>query len=187
MKKCTQCEEMKGVEQFYKAVDKRSKKPYRHAACRECVSAYNKERMKIPEVKSRKKEANEKWQNENPIAYKIAIKNWQQTNAEVENARRKKYRGENIEKLREQGKRYYLNNKKKVHARYLINYAVKMNRMEKLSCQYPNCKSDYSEGHHWDYNSPLQVTWLCSSHHALADGVKRAGEKQGIIFNPVTI
>ena len=44
-----------------------------------------------------------------------------------------------------------------------VNYAVRAGHMEKGACAV--CGSPKTEGHHEDYNSPLDVIWLCRTHH----------------------
>lgn len=33
------------------------------------------------------------------------------------------------------------------------------------NCEYPDCKKDGVEAHHFDYSRPLDVNWLCIKHH----------------------
>lgn len=53
--------------------------------------------------------------------------------------------------------------KKKRQAREKLRYAVSANKVKKLLCQV--CGVSKSEGHHDDYDKPLEVIWLCSQHH----------------------
>lgn len=32
-------------------------------------------------------------------------------------------------------------------------------------CEYPGCKEIETQAHHFDYNRPLEITWLCTKHH----------------------
>lgn len=55
------------------------------------------------------------------------------------------------------------NNPHKVRARYLARKAVKEGVISKFPCEV--CGSTKSQGHHPDYDRPLEVRWLCSTHH----------------------
>ncbi len=46
----------------------------------------------------------------------------------------------------------------------MVNKAVREGRMEKFPCWV--CGELEVEGHHPDYDSPLDVVWLCTKHHA---------------------
>ncbi len=52
---------------------------------------------------------------------------------------------------------------KKVAARMILNGALKKQEIHKKPCSI--CQNPKSEGHHDDYNKPLNVRWLCSLHH----------------------
>jgi transcriptional regulator with XRE-family HTH domain len=52
---------------------------------------------------------------------------------------------------------------KKYRARTLLNHAVYSGEIFRLPCTV--CGNKDSEGHHEDYNKPLEVIWLCSKHH----------------------
>lgn len=47
----------------------------------------------------------------------------------------------------------------KIKARYMARYYLK-----KKPCEA--CGNPKSQAHHHDYSKPLEVTWLCSTHHA---------------------
>lgn len=61
---------------------------------------------------------------------------------------------------------YRERHKKKVVAHGRVNYAVKMGRLNKLPCQC--CGESKSQAHHADYDRPLDVIWLCDTHHKQA-------------------
>ena len=50
-----------------------------------------------------------------------------------------------------------------MRAQQLLARAPRRGLIKKRSCEA--CCSKDSQGHHPDYNSPLQVIWLCASHH----------------------
>lgn len=60
-------------------------------------------------------------------------------------------------------KNHHLEENFKDRARQRIHYAVKTNKIKKLSCLV--CKSSKSEAHHFNYNEPLNVVWLCHRCH----------------------
>lgn len=61
----------------------------------------------------------------------------------------------------------------KQKARGMVNYAVKSGRLNKPA-QCEVCLSEGRiEGHHMDYNRPLDVVWLCTSCHADYHSVKK--------------
>lgn len=45
--------------------------------------------------------------------------------------------------------------------------ALRYGRLKKLPCQI--CGSKKVQGHHKDYNRPLEVVWLCLQHHRMVD------------------
>ena len=58
-------------------------------------------------------------------------------------------------------------NKSKVRARALLNRAVSSKRVVKpATCSYPSCPETKIDAHHPDYTKPLNVIWLCRSHHS---------------------
>jgi hypothetical protein len=52
---------------------------------------------------------------------------------------------------------------KRDRARNGVFQAVKSGRLIRLPCEV--CGERNSEGHHDDYDKPLQVRWLCNRHH----------------------
>lgn len=52
---------------------------------------------------------------------------------------------------------------KKASARYAVSNALRDGRLDKLPCMV--CGSNTVEGHHPDYDRPLDVVWLCPLHH----------------------
>lgn len=54
-------------------------------------------------------------------------------------------------------------NPEKAKARQLVTYAVKTGKIIRKPCDV--CGSMKSQAHHEDYSKPLEVRWLCDSHH----------------------
>lgn len=69
---------------------------------------------------------------------------------------RMKANAENTKRYREREKRRYKCNN-------AVNNALRDGRLQKMPCWI--CGSEQVEGHHPDYDSPLDVVWLCPIHH----------------------
>ena len=52
-------------------------------------------------------------------------------------------------------------------AHYLLNRAIRAGTLQRLPCEL--CGDPNSHGHHTDYSKPLDVRWLCPSHHRKID------------------
>lgn len=50
-------------------------------------------------------------------------------------------------------------------AYYVVREALRKGHLERGSCEVGGGCSGRVEGHHEDYSHPLDVTWLCRSHH----------------------
>ena len=51
----------------------------------------------------------------------------------------------------------------KYRAHYAVTNAVRDGRLKKEPCEV--CGAAFTHGHHDDYTKPLDVRWLCPSHH----------------------
>lgn len=52
----------------------------------------------------------------------------------------------------------------KIRARTLFRYHVSKGNIVRMPCR--DCGATEVQGHHPDYSKPLDVIWLCSTHHA---------------------
>lgn len=55
-------------------------------------------------------------------------------------------------------------NKEKTRAHSLLNYHLRKCHVQKLPCAI--CGNKKALAHHHDYSKPLDVVWLCRTHHA---------------------
>lgn len=53
--------------------------------------------------------------------------------------------------------------KLKMQARMKLAYAIRIGKVKRMPCQV--CGIIKVDGHHSDYNQPLDVEWLCRKHH----------------------
>jgi hypothetical protein len=65
----------------------------------------------------------------------------------------------------ERSKQWNAENPEKYKAHYAVANAVRDGRLVKKPCEV--CGDEYTHGHHDDYSKPLDVRWLCPSHHRL--------------------
>ncbi len=95
------------------------------------------------------------------------------------------YRKKNREKLRIYNREYerkrrketnfdnYYKNPAKPKAHALLNSAIKHGEIQRGVCEM--CKEVKTEGHHDNYFKPLEVRWLCKTHHRAVHPRKYAG------------
>lgn len=166
-KKCFKCGEVKPLSDFYKhpqMADGHVNK------CKECnkkdvhknradnleyVQEYDRNRRKKCNVTA------ERWEEHLAQGRK---ENCTQEEWEVILASRRKYANANPEKLAEIRRRYREDNPKKYRAHSQVGVAIKSGRLKVGVCEV--CGSDKVHGHHYDYDKPLDVMWLCAEHHS---------------------
>lgn len=79
--------------------------------------------------------------------------------------------GRDPDKVREQGRKKMARlraqgtpeQQQKIAARTMLGKAVRRGDIERKPCEV--CGDPNSQGHHEDYNKPLDVQWLCQEHH----------------------
>ena len=69
----------------------------------------------------------------------------------------------NPEKVSLYGEKQRVKSPSKVRARRITNDAVRTGELVRSPCVV--CGEIKSEGHHEDYEQPLDVVWLCKDHH----------------------
>lgn len=143
-------------------------------ACEKCRRrAYMREYMRARRAtnplseteKQRARERAARWRIENPDRERANARRTGQTDARKEYMRR--YRQENRARLNAADLARYHSSpeeKKKWRARRLVNEAIKRGGLDRGPCE--TCGLTPAEGHHDDYDRPLDVRWLCKTHHA---------------------
>ena len=84
----------------------------------------------------------------NPVTYKEIDRRYYEKNREKKLLYQKEWRLSNVDKH-------------KAHS--AVKKAMKDEKLQRLPCSI--CGSLNSEAHHKDYSKPLEVTWLCRTHH----------------------
>jgi hypothetical protein len=92
-------------------------------------------------------------------------------------AKVRKYRQDNIDKVRaydrdrgnRQDKKYLAKYRRQNPVKYkavtMVNHAIRDGRLHREPCEV--CKTETRiHAHHDDYAKPLNVRWLCSAHHS---------------------
>lgn len=79
-------------------------------------------------------------------------------------ARMKEWAIQNPEKVREATRRWVEENPDKRKAHITVGNAVRDGRLLRQACEI--CGAKQVHAHHEDYSKPLEVKWLCSTHHA---------------------
>ncbi len=63
----------------------------------------------------------------------------------------------------------------KIKARQRVNDYLRRGKGEKFPCCI--CGNIKSQGHHENYDKPLNVIWLCPKHHTAAHKLQKIGER----------
>jgi len=178
MKKCVKCKNEKEFIEFTK--NKRSRDG-RWCYCKECVSEIGRiERAKNPE---KYREKSRRYRENNREKYKEICKRHYQKNIEKKKEERRKYYWANHEEVKKKAnersktpefriraKEYREKNKQVIkrqsNAHRLVQYAVKLGILHKPNvCEECLEISDKIDGHHHDYDKPLEVKWVCRKCH----------------------
>lgn len=59
--------------------------------------------------------------------------------------------------------RWQKDNPKKIVTHQILRRAIETGIVVRQPCR--DCGSKDSHGHHWSYDHPLDVIWLCAKHH----------------------
>lgn len=143
MKKCFKCEEVKPLSEFYKH------KQMADGHLNKCKICTKKDVKKHRDANLDK--AREYDRARNSMPHRVAARTlYQKTDA---------YKLSHAESVR----KYRKNHPQRYFAKTCIGNALRDGRIKKLPCWV--CGSSEVEGHHPDYNAPLDVVWLCQAHH----------------------
>jgi hypothetical protein len=69
-----------------------------------------------------------------------------------------------MSRLRDGGRRYIERNPVKRAAHILVGNAIRAGKLTRQPCEVCGCEN--AQAHHDDYGKPLDVRWLCTTHHA---------------------
>jgi hypothetical protein len=94
-----------------------------------------------------------------------AYKKWRDSNKEKQYSYYKSWVKENRKKLNEWYRDYFSvdGNRLKRNARNELNNAILYGKIKRKNCEVCGC--DETQGHHENYNRPLDINWLCRSCH----------------------
>lgn len=105
-----------------------------------------------------------------------ARKEYQKAHPEVFRRLRKEYEKRHPERVILSHQLWIESNPEKRKAHNIVNNALRDGKLIKYPCR--DCGNTDSEAHHDDYSRPLEVVWLCKSHHATADKLRREREQE---------
>jgi len=99
-----------------------------------------------------------------PVKQKQCQNEWYLRNKELTAERRKKNRAKNPEKKREYDRLWAKAHRKERSTHAKVYYALKMGKLVKGPCNRCGATENI-QGHHHDYDKPLDVEWLCPVCH----------------------
>lgn len=144
---CNKCQKTLSLSSFYK----RSCGKYGvRAKCIQCFKKTNKENYLKNKTKRKKQDTLYRLENKAKIA-----------------ERHKSYRANNRDRMNSIAQKYYKKNKKKAHARGVVQKALQSGKLKRptVCCLHNEQCSGRIEGHHQKYDEPLNVVWYCEAHH----------------------
>lgn len=154
-KLCPRCDSRKPLEAFFRD---RAKKSGRATYCKRC-----------------QKEHHEAWRSKNRKALTAQQRSYRATHQEQFRETKRRYRRRHPDRNRASQKRWQRANPEKRRAYKRVREALEKGLLEKRPCNV--CGSKRVQAHHDDYSKSLEVEWLCSEHHAVADERRRLKER----------
>lgn len=143
MKECSRCKQTKDISMFQV---RRASPDGLTAACKSCLSVYDKSRANNPDrVKAR-------------LEYSKT-----ESGREARRRATKKYESMHVERVRKSKSDWDEANSKKKKVHGITAYAIKTGLLTRSPCEICGCAE--SHAHHDDYDAPLNVRWLCPRHH----------------------
>jgi hypothetical protein len=107
---------------------------------------------------------------------KAKCREYSQAHPEVVRRIRKRWADKHPEKVLLAHQRYAERYPERYAAHIVVGNAVRDGRLVKQPCEV--CGALKVEAHHDDYSKPLDVRWLCNSHHKIADAERRLRDGQ---------
>lgn len=144
MKTCRRCSTSKPLTEFY--VHSQMKDGHLNV-CKECV----KTRVKKHRSENDSVRAYDRWRYWNdPVRMQYSKK------------QRKEWYENNKERALARSKEYIKNNPEKRKAHTMVSNAIRDGKLNRQPCEVCGEKA---HAHHEDYSKPLDVRWLCPTHH----------------------
>ncbi len=109
------------------------------------------------------KEKSRNYQKRNKERLRLYQEEWRKNNRDKLKLYVKKYRDNNKATILKKARIAYRENIKKNQAKGKIASLIRSGKLIKESCFV--CGNIKSEGHHDNYDKPLDVIWLCHLHH----------------------
>jgi len=88
---------------------------------------------------------------------------YRENNRERAKQNAKLYREQNKERKNISDAEYKKKYPERIKARHVLNYLIYTGKIIRQPCEV--CGNKKSQAHHEDYSKPLEVNWLCASHH----------------------
>jgi len=139
-------------------------KKYKIHVCKECTKKRERDLYERTKEKRRKWKKEFYHENKERLIPHNALK-------------MKKWIEKNPEKFKAQKRRYYKNNKEKIQAKDMVFRAIQNGEIVKPDRCQSCSKVGYVEGHHHNYEFPLEVTFVCRRCHAGLHMMIREQEK----------
>lgn len=144
MKKCTHCNKTLPLEDFHRH---KGLEDGRRNICKVCANEHSR-----------------KYYKEHREKHLESCRSWREKNQTRYNNYQKMYKANSLAQAAQ--RRYAMSHPIRVKAQKKLNYAVFKGEVEKChKCQICGTVPDRIEAHHHDYNSPLEVIWVCNACH----------------------